>query len=61
MGRGVPTVSTKALMWARETRVFFAHQSVGVDIIRAVPEAYRAQGLKAPRIAELSQAGPDDT
>ena len=37
-------------------RVFFAHQSVGGNIVAGLPGAYRALGVPAPPVVELSDA-----
>lgn len=34
-------------------RVFFAHQSVGWNLVSAIPALYAASGMPAPRIVEL--------
>ncbi|QDO87431.1 hypothetical protein FNH13_03015 [Ornithinimicrobium ciconiae] len=55
-----PTATPDDLTSVGEARVFFAHQSVGVDIVSALPAVYRAQDLEPPRIAELTEATPSD-
>lgn len=55
-----PTASPEHLTAVADARVFFAHQSVGVDIVSAVPAVYRAHDLTPPQVAELTQAGPGD-
>lgn len=56
----VPVASTDQLRELARTRVFFAHQSVGVNILDAVPGLYEEAGLEAPAIVESDQieSGP---
>jgi hypothetical protein len=50
-------VSTDHLVAAGHLRVFFAHQSVGMNLLEAIPEVYADRGLPVPTVAPLS--GPD--
>lgn len=54
------TVSADELAALDGVRVFFAHQSVGVDIIEGTEGVYRSHGLDPPRFVELAEAGPQD-
>lgn len=54
-----PTVSPEDLVAVSNSRVFFAHQSVGVDILKGMAEVYRDHGLAPPPIAELSDSGAE--
>lgn len=56
----IPTATAQQLAEAAEARVFFAHQSVGVNILDAVPAVYRDQGLEPPGIAGLAGANDSD-
>ncbi len=46
--------NTPALRKAAGLRVFFAHQSVGGNIVDALPGAYAASGIPAPPVVQLS-------
>lgn len=54
-----PTASREDLIAASETRLFFAHQSVGGNILDGVADVYRANGLPTPHVAEVADADPD--
>lgn len=45
---------SEALQSAADRRVFFAHQSVGGNIIDGFPAAFDAAGLASPRVVEVS-------
>jgi hypothetical protein len=45
---------TNALREAANLRVFFAHQSVGGNIVGGLPAAYEGSGIPAPPVVELS-------
>lgn len=53
-------LSRADLITADTTRVFFAHQSVGGNILDGVPGVFRTHGLPAPRVVELDAAQPTD-
>lgn len=55
-----PTASPEQLRTVTKARVFFAHQSVGKNIIDGVPHVYEAHDLPAPEFTRLAQAGKDD-
>lgn len=54
----VPVASTDQLAELARTRVFFAHQSVGRNLLDAIPAMYEEAGLAAPEIVESSEALP---
>jgi hypothetical protein len=51
-GRAVAEVSRTDLEKVARTRVFFAHQSVGLNILNGISAEYQAQGLPVPTITE---------
>lgn len=56
---GRPTQTTApadgdALARAARTRVFFGHQSVGANIIGAIPTVYAEAGRQAPQVVQLT-------
>src|SRR5699024_6444825 len=55
-----PTASTEQLHTVSQARVFFAHQSVGKNIIDGVPHVYAAHDLPTPEFTRLAQASPED-
>lgn len=55
-----PTVTQEDLLTVNETRVFFAHQSVGGNILDGLPHVYQAHGLATPRVVELADADLQD-
>jgi hypothetical protein len=59
-GSAVSEVSSADLERAARTRVFFGHQSVGMNILGAVPVVFSAHGVKPPPI-EQGRAAPDTT
>lgn len=58
-----PPASDDELMTAAGRRIFFAHQSVGKNVLSGVPEVYAAAQLPAPVIVDLGAdaALPDGT
>lgn len=55
-----PTASAEQLHAVSHARVFFAHQSVGSNIVDGVPAVYQAKNLPAPEFTQLAAAGADD-
>lgn len=55
-----PTASRQDLVAVSNARVFFAHQSVGGNILDGVPTVFQAHDLPAPVVTELSDATPGD-
>jgi len=49
-----PTVSQADLAAVAESTIFFAHQSVGANVLDGIPSVYVANGLAAPTIAEAT-------
>ncbi len=43
-----------------KARFFFAHQSVGVNILDGVADVYRSCGVAPPRFIDVADAGPHD-
>ena len=43
-------ITTDDLAKVSRTRVFFGHQSVGMNVLEAVPGIYAAHGMAAPPI-----------
>jgi hypothetical protein len=58
MSQSSPTTALSAedLATAAGVKVFFGHQSVGMNVLDATPDLFAANGLPAPRIVEV---GPD--
>lgn len=56
----VVLASPAQLEEASELTIFFGHQSVGRNLLAALPQVYAAEGLAAPRIVESEEplAGP---
>lgn len=54
------SLSSADLITADATRVFFAHQSVGGNILDGVPGVFRTRGLPSPRVVELDAAQSTD-
>ncbi|HEY6793298.1 MAG TPA: hypothetical protein VI248_01305 [Kineosporiaceae bacterium] len=60
--KGLPMTSARdgvtadELARAGDARVFFGHQSVGMNLLDAVPGVYRAHGLTAPPVTEGTPA-----
>lgn len=46
------TVTAGQLTAAARTRVFFGHQSVGMNLVDAIPKVYADQGVNAPAITQ---------
>lgn len=57
-GIGGSQVSAADVERAARTRVFFGHQSVGMNILDAVPAVFSAHGVQAPPI-EQRRTAPD--
>lgn len=55
-----PTASADQVRAVAGARVFFAHQSVGVNILDGLADVYQAHGLPAPRTVQPGEAGPED-
>lgn len=53
------TVSDGDLTTAADTRVFFGHQSVGMNILDGVPEVYAARDLPGPEVLETTTPPSD--
>lgn len=53
--RSLPTASREDLLRLRGARVFFAHQSVGRDIVEGIPAIYARHGLTPPELAILKR------
>ena len=51
------TVSTDHLERAEGVRFYFGHNSVGMNVLDAVPDVYADRGLVPPRITDLSAGG----
>jgi hypothetical protein len=49
-------VTADELVRAGRARVFFGHQSVGSDVLAAVPAVYRAHDLAAPAVTDAAAA-----
>lgn len=52
----VPTATGSQLERAASLKIFFAHQSVGRNMIEAVPAVYAAAGIQPPEIIASDQA-----
>ncbi len=57
-GVGASEISAVDLEKVARTRVFFGHQSVGLNILDGVPAVFAAHGVQAPRI-EQRRTAPD--
>lgn len=55
-----PTASRVDLVAVSDARVFFAHQSVGGNILDGFPSVFESHHLRAPQVRELADAGPGD-
>ena len=53
-----PTATREDLLAVSDARVFFAHQSVGGNILEGFPAVYAAQGLPAPGVNDLADGAP---
>lgn len=51
-----PTVSDSDLEVAASTRVFFGHQSVGMNVLDGVPGVYADRKVDAPQVVEATTA-----
>lgn len=60
MRRLVPSASRADLVAVGEARVFFAHQSVGRNVLEILPRLYATHDLPAPQITDLADADPGD-
>jgi len=59
-GNVAPEIPTVDLTAVGRTRVFFGHQSVGMNVLDAVPAVYADQGVSAPPIKEgRTEPGPN--
>lgn len=54
------TSSQEDLVTVSDTRVFFAHQSVGGNILDGVPAVFESHGLAVPQVGELESAQTGD-
>jgi len=54
-------ITTDDLAKVSRTRVFFGHQSVGMNVLEGVPAAYTAQGMTAPPIEQESARPSTDS
>lgn len=54
----IPDASATDLEAVANSRVFFGHRSVGVNILDAVPQLYEDQNLTAPAVVESREAQP---
>src|SRR5687767_6913894 len=52
----VPQASAAQLEQVAALRVFFGHQSVGRNVLDAVPAVYAAAGLAAPAVVQATDA-----
>jgi len=48
-GNVAPAITTEDLIAVAHTRVFFGHQSVGMNMLNAIPAIYTDHGVSAPR------------
>ncbi|HLR27794.1 MAG TPA: hypothetical protein VK086_03800 [Ruania sp.] len=55
-----PTTTMDELAEVAQSRVLFAHQSVGRNILTGVPSVYADHGLPAPEFVELAEADDSD-
>jgi len=55
-----PQASAEDLTSVSQARVFFAHQSVGYDILDSLPEVYESHQVTPPTVVDLAHARPDD-
>ncbi len=59
-GSAVSAIAPDDLTAVARTRVFFGHQSVGMNVLGGVAGVYAEHGMSAPAIEQdASQAGPD--
>lgn len=54
-----PTVNETDLASLAESTVFFAHQSVGANVLDGIPSVYADHGVSAPTITETTGAAAD--
>ncbi|MEJ2578351.1 MAG: hypothetical protein P8Z68_04565 [Kineosporiaceae bacterium] len=50
----VPTITAEQLTRDAGVRVYFGHQSVGMNVLEGVPAVYAAQGVAAPEVSQDS-------
>lgn len=55
-----PTPAHEVLENVTAARVFFAHQSVGMNILDGVRAVYQSQHLPTPHFVDVAAAGSDD-
>jgi len=55
-----PTTTTDELAEVAQSRVLFAHQSVGRNILTGIPTVYSDHGLPAPEFVQLADASNSD-
>lgn len=53
-GTAAVDITPRELAAAARSRTFFGHQSVGSDLLRAVPGVYAAHGMAAPLIRDVA-------
>jgi hypothetical protein len=59
-GNAVSAITTANLNTVARTRVFFGHQSVGMNVLNAVPGVYADNGVSAPPIEQgRTEPGPN--
>lgn len=59
-GNVASAITTAKLTAVARTRVFFGHQSVGMNVLDAVPAVYADHGVSAPPIEQgRAEAGPN--
>lgn len=56
-----PTTAAEDLTAAARRKVFFGHQSVGMNVIGGIPGVFAAQGLPAPAIVQVAADGGQQT
>ena len=59
-GNVAPAITTEDLIAVAHTRVFFGHQSVGMNMLNAIPAIYTDHGVSAPSIEQgRTEAAPN--
>jgi len=59
-GNVTPAITTEDLIAVAHTRVFFGHQSVGMNMLNAIPAIYTDHGVSAPSIEQgRAEAAPN--
>jgi len=59
-GNVAPAITTEDLIAVAHTRVFFGHQSVGMNMLNAIPAIYTDHGVSAPSIEQgRAKAAPN--